>query len=306
MRDYGRARVAFSLTVGAILVGLSYEFGNAALVSGAIPTFVVAIVAFFIGSRVAAWLFDALLMFGPFRRLFAGRSFVEGHWHVRGRSAEKSEHPLDRSGVIAIQHDAVTNEARVITSRLGRDGELFTSTSEIAYVQADARDTRYLNYFKMSYPGPETTFGMSSGVFSNPDHGAGPPSVLETHTAVAGGGKMIRQQATRIDGRTRRRWRRQFGNFWIEKYLAADGDFALAMPDPIAEPLQELDEDRLKAIGSSHEDLATDEPASRRSMRVDETAARDRDERRSDARDRATANQNALAELRRKGNRPGR
>ncbi|MEO1650696.1 MAG: hypothetical protein AAFR60_06905 [Pseudomonadota bacterium] len=306
MRDYGRARAAFSLTVGAILVGLSYEFGNAVFVRAAIPTFGVAIVAFFVGSRLAAWLFDVLLMFGPVRRLFGGRSFVEGHWHVRGRSTEKSEHPLDRSGVIAIQHDAATNEARVITSRLGREGELFTSMSEIAYVQADARDTRYLNYFKMSYPGPETTFGMSSGVFSNPDQGAGPPSVLETHTAVAGGGPMIRQQATRIDGRTRRRWRRQFGNFWIEKYLAADGDFAAAMPDPIREPLQELDEDRLKAIGSSHDEIASAEMPSRRPNRSDDTPQRDRDDRRSDARDRATADQNALAELRRKGNRPNR
>ncbi|MEO1793308.1 MAG: hypothetical protein AAFU50_01720, partial [Pseudomonadota bacterium] len=250
MSHFVGARTAASFAIGAAAVALVYELRAQGISVGAIPDLLAALIAFVVVSRLAAWAFDWTARLPLIRRLVGGRSFVEGHWHLRGKMFGADAKPLEQAGIMTIQHDALRGEVRVVTSRLGMDGELFTSTSEIAHVQRGEVETRLISYFKFAYPGPETRFGMITGVFSNPDLTTAPPTVLETHTAVSGDGRMVRQQATRIDARMRRRWRRQFGNFWIEQYLAHDG--VLEKVQIGAERDGDVDESALKEIG--HDD----------------------------------------------------
>jgi hypothetical protein len=72
-----------SLSFAAVLVALSYELRRRNITIPGLPSYAVAILAFFIGAKTATLFADYLLKKKWFRKRIVKDAWIEGHWLIR-------------------------------------------------------------------------------------------------------------------------------------------------------------------------------------------------------------------------------
>jgi hypothetical protein len=216
------------LTAGLVAAG--YEMRSAGLSFWGLPQYLIAGLTIVLGGTLAALLANGLLSIQAVRRLIMGQSHVEGYWYLS--TTRQSDSPLNPDGILFIKHDPTSGETQVVTTRLDASGAEYSTASEIAHVRALGNEIKYLNYFRLTYPGPDSPFGLSSGKFISSDDTSSCPNKLETQINLTGEGTVRRQVADRIDADRVRHLKRRYGKKWMTSALSKgkqyvfDGDVA--------------------------------------------------------------------------------
>ncbi|WP_375588726.1 hypothetical protein ABWH89_16710 [Hoeflea alexandrii] len=213
--------LVFSITF--FMVALSYEFrlGNILLPTFPLAGILVASLVFAFGSRVSDYIVGFLLKSWTVRRMIAGRSFIEGYWHLKTAQPEGSKSALTQTGIACMQYDPSANDFKVETVRFDDKGDKYVTISEIAHVRSRGQTIRYLNCFRLTYPGPEDKIGLSFGQFAF--EGELIPRSLEAHIAVAGEGISRRQSAERIPEDIVRLYKSKSSTNWMHDFIESDG-----------------------------------------------------------------------------------
>jgi len=226
-----RFQSGFSILLASIAVAVSYEFRQRGILIPGVPSLVLAATAFVIGSAIARRIAIVGTSFRWVRSVIMGPDFIEGYWRLTTRDleapnsiTENNESSLQYPGILYLNYSSETNDYMVSTSRIDKDGVLFVVNSEIAHIRKDKNNIRYLNYFRLTHPGPKIEHGISHGEFSRTDDATGRPNFFEAQI-FTGGESVRRQSAIRVPYKEVRKLRANHGNEWIRAYLQSDHEY---------------------------------------------------------------------------------
>lgn len=217
MQRIQTARLVLIVLLTSGLVAAGYEIRSAGLSFSGIPPYVIAGLSVFLGGAFATLCVNILLGFRRIRSVITNTAHVEGYWYLTTDS--QSNGPLSPEGVLFISHEPSLGETRLVTTRLDPNGGEYTTASEIAYVRGEGIDMKYLNYFRLMYPGPESPFGLSAGRFIWSDDLKPYPDKLEAHINLTGENVVRRQSARRIDDKRVRQFMQKYGANWKTEVL---------------------------------------------------------------------------------------
>lgn len=227
MKKLSDIRLWLTVALTAVLVSAGYELRSAGLNFGGVPSYLVAVVSLVLGGKLAATLVDLCTKSRWLRGKVNSTAHIEGYWYLTTTSVGDS--PLNKDGILYLSFESDIGEIQVVTTRLAEDGTEFPTASEIAYARTEGAHTSYLNYFRLTYPGSETRFGLSSGRFVHSDDLAPHPNLLEAHISVTGEGVVRRQSGRRIDDKVISTLKKQYGANWKTKALL--GGRSVLFPD---------------------------------------------------------------------------
>ena len=225
MNKIVKIRFWLILSLTGFFVSAGYELREAGHSFGGVPSYVIAMLSLLIGAKLAEVVVDYLLRLRWIRRELAASTYVEGYWYLE--TANLGDSPLNKDGILYIHNDPSTDETKAVTTRLNEDGDEFPTKSEIAYVQWDA-DLKYLNYFRLTYPGPQPKFGLASGRFIRCDDLKSYPTFLEAHIVLTGEDVVRRQSAVKIDDEVVKNLQSKFGSKWKTEALKAGKEVLIA------------------------------------------------------------------------------
>lgn len=225
MQKISQFRTWASFSVTMLFVALSYEFRIGNLIFPSIPYggVFIAVIVFAFGSKISDFAVGLALSSKKLRKLIAGKSYIEGFWYLNTAKPKGSSSSLTQTGIACMQYDILADDFKVETVRFTSDGEKYVTISEIAHSRARGQTIRYLNCFRLTYPGPEDRIGLSFGQFAL--EGNSSPKSLEAHIAVAGEGVSRRQSATRIDDEVVEQFKLEFKDDWMLRYIGNNGNF---------------------------------------------------------------------------------
>lgn len=153
-------------------------------------------------------------------------AYVEGHWllNTSGSETASESNPLERNGILSLEYLLDKNEIKVVTTRLGKDGESpFPTESDIAYAQERGPSVRCLNYFYLNVDRHQDR-GVSEGSFSRSATELCIPDRLQATVVMHKEGKVSTQIGVRILDSDVKWLARKFGNGgWIVILLKEHG-----------------------------------------------------------------------------------
>lgn len=214
-------QIYFSWIVAAAALAVSYEL-RAGDEIGMSNTLVSA-VAFLIARSLSAPLARFLTCSRTIRRVLMWSNYVEGWWFLETEMSDgkDSAASLRFNGILNIEYNPLTNEYSVRTIRIDDKGVEFIVCSEIAHIRKDMETIRYLNYFKLTHPGPIPEYGMSQGNFSRTKGISRIPECLDAQIFTEKG-PTRRQWAQRIPDSSAKKLQKEHGINWCAKFLNDD------------------------------------------------------------------------------------
>ena len=219
MKTIFAIRLWASITLASLLVSLSYELDSVKNLKLGIPSYITAVIAFLLGSTTAKIVVDWVLGLRWMRRKIIGSKCIEGYWLIRTANPDDKSSPFGFPGILFVEYKIKEGELKAVTTRVDSAGHLFVVNSEIAFVREEGVNVRYLNYFRITYPGPGVEYGMAFAEFSNNDHFESAPNILQGTIALEKEGKIRRQSARRITKATIKKFRRSHKKEWMKGLL---------------------------------------------------------------------------------------
>lgn len=174
----------------------------------------------FLAASLAGNFATILFRFSYIRSVIMGSKYVEGHWLIltAPSKSDKETSPLLKPGILYLSYDRSCQEIRVQTTRLGDNGNIYTTQSEVAHIRVSGPKIRYLNYFKLSGSTYESQNGFSAGEFATIHGFLQRPITFEADISTQNENVTRRQFGMKISSNVVRKYYKQFGTNWI-KYL---------------------------------------------------------------------------------------
>lgn len=219
-----KTRLWITATFAALFVGLSYELKSLVPILSPIPSILLAIIAFLLGSGLAIFLSTLLINNKNIRKLLLGSSWVEGHWFIETKNANSKDNPLGNPGVLFLDYKVSKNVLKAVTTRIDSNSNEYTVVSQVAYLRTDDDFVQYLNYFKLTSDGKGERYGLAYGEFvTNSDFNSIPSKMLGK-ISLEGEGEIKEQIARRIPDFKAKELYEIYGDNWIIEVLKSNGE----------------------------------------------------------------------------------
>ena len=130
-------RLWVTTSLAAFFVSFSYEFKSLIPCLSVFPSFLLAIIAFILGTTLSNILVNRLIKSRKIRRFLLGNSWIEGYWFIETKGVEEKDHPLKNPGILFLEYKVVKGSLKAITTRYNHCETEDTVVSHVAYARTD-------------------------------------------------------------------------------------------------------------------------------------------------------------------------